>query len=42
MYSINLLNIQKAINENCKERYMTVISRRFMMRIAENYQNIFL
>lgn len=35
MYSANILPIQKAINENCREREMTVLSRRFMMRIAE-------
>ena len=34
-YSVNLLNIQKAINENCPEKEMTILSRRFMMRIAE-------
>lgn len=35
MYSVNLLNIQKEINEKCPEDEMTIISRRFMMRIAE-------
>ena len=35
MYSINLLPIQKAIIKNCNERYMTILSRRFMMRIGE-------
>lgn len=35
MYSINLLPIQKEINEKCREREMTVLSRRFMMRIGE-------
>lgn len=35
IYSVNLLNIQKEINKNCPEREMTIISRRFMMRIAE-------
>lgn len=34
-YSVNLLEIQKAINENCPEKEMTIISRRFMMRIGE-------
>lgn len=34
-YSVNILNIQKAINEKCPEKEMTIISRRFMMRIAE-------
>ena len=35
LYSINLLSIQKAINENCPEGEMTILSRRFMMKIAE-------
>lgn len=35
LFSINLLNIQKEINEKCPEDEMTIISRRFMMRIAE-------
>jgi thiamine biosynthesis protein ThiI len=35
MYSVNILNIQKAINKNCPENQMTILSRRFMMRIAE-------
>ncbi len=35
IYSINLLNIQKEINNNCPEDEMTILSRRFMMRIAE-------
>lgn len=35
LYSINLLDIQKAINEKCPADEMTLISRRFMMRIAE-------
>lgn len=34
-YSVNLLNIQKAINEKCPEDEMTLLSRRFMMKIAE-------
>ncbi|QAT62275.1 tRNA 4-thiouridine(8) synthase ThiI [Acidilutibacter cellobiosedens] len=34
-YSINILNIQKAIHESCPEDEMTIISRRFMMRIAD-------
>ena len=34
-FSINLLEIQKEINKNCPEKEMTIISRRFMMRIAE-------
>lgn len=42
LYSVNILPIQKAINENCPEGEMTIISRKFMMRIAEriaNYNN---
>lgn len=35
IYSINLLPIQKEINKNCREDEMTLLSRRFMMRIAE-------
>lgn len=35
VYSINLLNIQKTINESCPEDQMTILSRRFMMRIGE-------
>ncbi|WFA09452.1 tRNA uracil 4-sulfurtransferase ThiI [Tissierella sp. Yu-01] len=35
MYSVNLINIQKEINKNCPEDEMTILSRRFMMRIAE-------
>lgn len=34
MYSINLLEIQKEINSKCKENEMTILSRRFMMKIA--------
>jgi thiamine biosynthesis protein ThiI len=35
LYSINLLPIQKEINEKCPEGEMTVLSRRFMMKIAQ-------
>lgn len=35
MYSVNILEIQKAINENCNEKEMTILTRRFMMKIAE-------
>lgn len=35
MNSINLLPIQKQINEHCREEEMTIISRRFMMKIAQ-------
>ncbi len=35
IYSINLLAIQKEIAEKCPSEEMTIISRRFMMQIAE-------
>lgn len=35
IYKVNLLPIQKEISENCPEELMTILSRRFMMRIAE-------
>jgi len=35
MHSINLLPIQEAIVENCPEEEITILVRRFMMRIAE-------
>ncbi len=35
LYSVNLLPIQKEINTKCREREMTILSRRFMMRIAD-------
>ncbi len=35
MYSVNILNIQKEINEKCNKSEMTILSRRFMMRIGE-------
>ncbi len=34
-YSVNILQIQKAINKKCPPEEMTILSRRFMMRIAE-------
>lgn len=34
-FSVNILEIQKQINEKCPEKEMTIISRRFMMRIGE-------
>lgn len=34
VYSVNLANIYKAINQNCDRRETTILSRRFMMRIA--------
>lgn len=35
LHKVNILEIQKAIGLNCKEEEMTIISRRFMMQIAE-------
>ena len=35
VHCINLLDIQQAIGENCPEDEMTILSRRFMMMIAE-------
>ncbi|SNS36918.1 thiamine biosynthesis protein ThiI [Anaerovirgula multivorans] len=35
LFSINILPIQKEINEKCPEEEMTILSRRFMMKIAE-------
>lgn len=35
IFNVNLLNIQKSINEFCEEEEMTIISRRFMTRIAQ-------
>lgn len=35
VHSINLLEIQQAIGENCPEDEMTILSRRFMMKLAE-------
>jgi thiamine biosynthesis protein ThiI len=34
-YSVNLLPIQQEINEKCPAEEMTILSRRFMMKIAE-------
>ncbi len=34
-FSVNIFEIQKAINATCPEKEMTILSRRFMMRIAE-------
>lgn len=39
LYSVNLLPIQQEINEKCPEEEMTILSRRFMMRIAEAIAN---
>ena len=35
MYSVNILEIQKSINKNCPPEEMTILSRRFMMRLAD-------
>jgi thiamine biosynthesis protein ThiI len=35
LFSINILNIQKEISQKCPEDELTIITRRFMMRIAE-------
>jgi len=35
VHNVNLLEIQKAINEHCPSNEMTILSRRFMMAIAE-------
>ncbi len=35
IFSVNLLSIQKSISEFCQEEEMTIISRRFMTRIAQ-------
>jgi len=35
LYSINILEIHKAIKQNCREDETTILARRFMMRIAE-------
>ncbi len=39
IFSVNLLPIQKEINMKCPENEMTILSRRFMMRIAEKIAN---
>ena len=39
IFSVNLLDIQKEINSKCPEDEMTILSRRFMMRIAEKIAN---
>ncbi len=35
VHSINLLEVQRAIQEHCPEEEMTILSRRFMMQIAQ-------
>ena len=39
LHLVNLLDIQKEINEKCPSEYMTILSRRFMMRIAQEIAN---
>jgi len=39
LYSINILEIHKAIREFCREDETTILARRFMMRIAERIAN---
>ncbi len=40
VYSVNLANIYKSINQNCDRRDTTILSRRFMMRIANKIADI--
>ncbi|MDD4779827.1 MAG: tRNA 4-thiouridine(8) synthase ThiI [Tissierellia bacterium] len=35
LYSINILDVHKAIKQHCREDETTILARRFMMRIAE-------
>ena len=35
LHKVNLLEIQKSVSLNCRDEEMTIISRRFMMRLAE-------
>nr|WP_330405309.1 tRNA uracil 4-sulfurtransferase ThiI [Clostridioides difficile] len=35
LHKVNILEIQKTIGENCNEEEATILSRRFMMRIAQ-------
>lgn len=35
LYSVNILEVHKAIKEFCKEDQTTILARRFMMRIAQ-------
>ena len=39
-HSVNILPIQKQINENCPADELTIIARRFMMKIAEKVAKI--
>lgn len=40
VFSVNILEIQRAIASNCHENNMTIISRKFMMRIAEKISKL--
>lgn len=35
LYSVNILEVYKSIKNNCPEKEVTILARRFMMRIAE-------
>ncbi len=39
VHSVNLLEIQREIQQNCPHSQMTILSRRFMMMIAEKIAN---
>jgi len=39
IHSINILEIQTEINKNCPSKQSTILSRRFMMRLAEKVAN---
>jgi len=39
IHNVNILEIQKAINEKCPSEEMTILSRCFMMKIAEKIAN---
>lgn len=41
IHNINILEIQKAINEKCPSEEMTILTRSFMMKIAERVANQF-
>ncbi|MDO5028941.1 MAG: tRNA uracil 4-sulfurtransferase ThiI [Bacillota bacterium] len=40
VYSVNILEINRTIAQNCYENNMTILSRRMMMRIAERISKI--
>ncbi|MFI3210042.1 MAG: tRNA uracil 4-sulfurtransferase ThiI [Peptostreptococcaceae bacterium] len=35
LHKVNIIDIQKSVAEHCRDEEMTIISRRFMMKIAE-------